>query len=194
MERVRAFVAGLPEGEASYHGALVKAGVVRTWIEGHDVQQLRRALAEYPDAVATMEAPVTTWVREVHATIVYLAVRELFFHSDGTYVRAAYDKNAALLDRPIYKPLFLTFGHERLVRWAPKVFQQFHRGTTVTVDDEGPDLRVIYRYPPGLIPPLIARCHITSIAALIEKVGHMAVLEMESHAVDRTVFNVTLAG
>lgn len=193
VQSIRAFLAGLPAGVDSHPEALVRGSVVQAWIEDHDLDSLREALGPFPAALATLEATGSSWVGAVPATIVYLAVRERFFSSDGDYVRAAFGKNAGLLQRPIYRPLFATVGKERLVRWAPRAFALVHRGTTVSVDDRGHAIEVTYDYPQGLIPPLIARCHATAISALLDTLGLSAVIDMESHGPTQAVFHASLA-
>lgn len=165
LPSVEAYLDRLPSGLDSYPGHQVKMGVVQTWVDGHDLAGIRAAL---PESLQTglLDQRVTGWVSEVHATVVYLTVRELFFDSDEAYVGAALEKNRTLLSRSIYRAASRLLTPQRLVKTGSLVFGLMHRGIeTGPAPFEGKGVGWVMEFPEHLVPELIARCYATALVA-----------------------------
>ena len=187
-----AYLRRLPEGLESYEGHLVKMSVVRAWVEGHSLAALREALPQPLVPGELLERPVTAWVPEVHATVVYLTMRDLFFDDDDAYVEAAYAKNSKLLRGPLYRVLTTLFSWQRISSLGGSVFARMHRGiesTAEVVGDRG--LRWRLDYPEHLVPPLIGRCYVTALVAALEA-GGLGTVHVEIEANTPTHLSATV--
>ncbi len=164
---VEAYLDRLPSGLDSHPGYQVKMGVVETWADGHDAAELKAALPD-PPRTGLFHKRVTGWVSEVHATVVYLTVRELFFDSDDAYVAAALEKNRSLLARPIYRAAGRLFTPQRLMKTGSMVFGLMHRGIEAgPTEDASGRLGWLMKFPEHLVPELIARCYATALVAAL---------------------------
>lgn len=168
---VETYLASVPGGLDAYPDHLVKASVVDAWIAGHDREHIAASL---PAAVRdrSLSRHVSEWIPEVHATAVYLAVRALFFPSDDAYVDAAYGKNRALFERPIYRAALRLLTRARIAKSVAALFGLWHRGLEASAtDDEPGTIMVRLGYPENLVPKLIARCYVTAIQAALQRRG-----------------------
>jgi hypothetical protein len=182
-----AFVERLPGGIEAYADHRVKMSVVRAWIEDHNRRDLVAALPGALEPERFLDRPVSAWVTETEATIVYLTVRDVFFDSDDAYVEAAYRKNRNLLRGPLYRVLLRLFSAERVHRLGSRVFRTMHQGIDAVSGGEGNELSFTLTYPPHLVPLLIARCYATAMQAALDLSGWHGV------SVDLTEFTVALA-
>lgn len=189
--QVAAYAAALPQGLRSYPELAVKHSVVRAWFDGHDLDRLADALPRELDPAELLQRPVTAWTTEVHATAVYLAVRDVFFASDDAYVRAAHLKNVRLLASPLYRAFCRLFSEQRIQKTSAAVFRGLHRGLDLSAEPRGDTLCWTLGYPAHLVPELIARCYGTAIAAALELGGssHFEVV-MDDHLPTRSVFHL----
>ncbi len=163
IARVNGFLAKLPDGLDSYPDVAVKYSVLGIWTEGHDLEQLRDALPGRVRDLSETGNPVTRWVPEAHATVVYLTLRELFFSSDDAFVHDARQRNTNLQCSPIYELLFRALATSRITRAAPAAYRQVHRGSTLEVSTEGRPWTWSLVLPPHLVPELLARCYATGV-------------------------------
>ena len=173
--RVLEYLERLPEGLDSYPGALVKNSVVRVWVEGHDIERLAATLPEALVPLVREELAVSAWVPEVHAMVIYLQVRELFFDDDDAYVRDAKERNRKLLAGPLYRMVLSLLSAERIYKTSRRVFNLMHRGTDLTVDVSRTPWVWKAKFPANLVPELMGRCYATAVIAALELNGQRGV-------------------
>lgn len=170
--RVQAYVDALPGGIDAYPDVVVKYSIVETWLEGHDRGALRDVLPDEVHPLLEDGVPVTRWVPEVHATCIYLALRELFFPSDDTFVTDALHRNIRLLEKPMYKILLRVLTPTRAAKGTALAFSQMHRGLKLAVDPQPEAWLVTLTHPPALVPELLGRCYATALRAALEVKGY----------------------
>ncbi len=169
--RVQAYLDALSGGVDAYSDSVVKYSVVDTWLEGHDRAALREALPPEVHPLLAAGVPVTRWVPEVHATCIYLGLRELFFPSDDTFVTDALHRNIRLLEKPMYRILLRVLTPARVAKGTALAFTQMHRGLELAVDPQREGWLVTLTHPPHLVPELLARCYATALRAALQVKG-----------------------
>jgi serine/threonine protein kinase len=167
-----AYLASLPNGVESFPEVQQKGSIVQTFLEGVPIQQ---HLTSLPEAVAELvrHPPLASaWISEVKAAALYLACAELCFPSTEAWVEFAYRANRKIIEGPIYAVLFRVLGVKRIVKVVAGRWEQFHRGTQLTVVHfEGTDGRLRLETPPYATPLLLARSHGLAMRAAVEIVG-----------------------
>ncbi|MGH1342406.1 MAG: hypothetical protein ACRBN8_12680 [Nannocystales bacterium] len=172
LPRVAAYLDQLPGGIDAFPEAEVKYSVVATWLEGHDATALVSSLPDAVHPLLQREFPVTRWVPEVHATMVYLGLRERFFESDDAFVADALERNRTLVNKPMYRILLGLLSKSRAVKGASVTYSQLHRGTELIVVGGDDHWEVYIVHPPHLVPPILGRCYATAMRAALEVKGY----------------------
>ena len=167
LPSVEAFLRLLPDAERSYPEYVVKASVVRGWIEGEDPDRLAAVVPAVVQPLVAAEVPVSAWVSEVHATIIYLSVRDVFYTDDDAFVEAALRKNTVLLSGVLYRALLKLLSPRHIGRLGQSAFNQLHRGIDMAVEAEKMPWIFTLTYAPHLVPELIARCYATAAQAVL---------------------------
>lgn len=173
--RVQDYLDALPGGCDAHSEAVVKFSILDTWLEGHDRGALRDVLPKPVHWLLEPGVPVTRWVPEVHATCIYLALRELYFPSDDTFVADALQRNIRLLEKPMYKVLMRFLTPTRAAQGTALAFSQMHRGLELSVDPQADAWFVTLKHPPHLVPELLGRCYATALRAALEVKGYTGV-------------------
>ncbi len=168
LPRVAAYLDRLPGGIVAFPEAEVKYSVVATWLEGQDSASLVDCLPGAVHPLLQRGFPVTRWISEVHATTIYLGLRERFFSSDDAFVADALQRNRALLDKPMYRILLRLLSRSRAAKGASVAYTQMHRGTELIVIAKDDYWEVTLEHPPHLVPPLLGRCYATAMRAALE--------------------------
>ncbi len=171
LPRVTAYLDLLPGRIDAFPEAEVKYSVVATWLEGHDAASLVDCLPTEVHPLLEREFPVTRWIAEVHATTVYLGLRERFFSSDDAFVADALERNRILLSKPMYRILMRLLSRDSAAKGASLAYSQMHRGTELSVTSEDNQWEVSMKHPPHLVPPIIGRCYATAMRAVLESKG-----------------------
>ena len=186
---VSQYLAELPTRLRSYPNCTVKMSVVRAFAEGHDVRALAAALPDELEPSYLFDLPVTSWIPEVHATVVYLTIRELFFESDDSFVAGAHAKNLDLLNSTFYRTVARLISPARLNSIGTRLFQSMHRGVQAEGGETDSGVWWDLRYPVNLVPVLVARCYATALAAALETGGARDVqVQLRRHSATRTRF------
>lgn len=171
LPRVTAYLDQLPGRIDAFPDAEVKYSVVATWLEGHDAEALVDCLPVAVHPLLQREFPVTQWISEVHATTIYLGLRERFFSSDDAFVADALERNHALLSKPMYRILLRLLTRSRAAKGASVAYSQMHRGTELIVAAREDHWAVDIEHPPHLVPPILGRCYATAMRAALEVKG-----------------------
>ena len=117
---------------------------------------------------------MSAWVPEVHAMVIYLQVRDLFFDDDDAYVRDARERNRKLLAGPLYRMVLSLLSAERIYKTSRRVFNLMHRGTDLTVDVSHTPWVWKAEFPANLVPEIMGRCYATAAVASLELNGQKA--------------------
>ncbi len=190
LDRVQEYLAKLPDGLESYPRAQVKNSVVRAWIDGHDWGALEAAVPAAVRPLCRGDLAVTKWVSEVHATVVYLTLRELFFADDDAFVRDAHERNRKLLSGPMYRMLVNLLSTRRIAKGCRPAFGLMHRGVVTDVDVAPWPWVWTLRYPAHLVPEVLGRCYGTVIVTALELSGKR---EVSVSRLDETPTQLRLA-
>jgi hypothetical protein len=170
-----AYVARLPNGFDSYPQAELKASVLHNFF-GDDKKLLSHHASKLPAPVRALieKLPAeSAWVRECHATGLFMALIDAELHGEDAFIDFAYRKNKKLLDSIAYRILFRVLRPRTVVNGAVSRWDVFHRGGVtlelVDVADDAASIRL--RYPAHLVPPVMARAYTTAFRAAIELAG-----------------------
>ncbi len=167
-----AYLARLPQGLETSPQMQQKGSIVHSFLEGVPIHS---HLSSLPPAIAELvkRPPLpSAWIPEVKAFGLFLACADLCFPSPEAYVEFAYRANKKIIEGPLYAMLFRMLGVKRIVKVVAGRWDQFHRGTSLSVVHfEGNEGRLRLDSPPHATPSLIAQCHGTAMRASMEIVG-----------------------
>ncbi len=184
-----AYLERLPDGIRSHPQCLVKASVLRDVVDSRPLvtADLESLPAEVVQLVREPH-PVSSWIPEVHALVVMLAVRDRHFaageEGSRTYEDWTYRRNRRLLARPLYRALFLLLSPDRLVRGVGRRWSMFRRGSSIEVVSREPgrvELEMIS--PPFLYEETVGRGLMGALRAATELAGGRAV-EVELRSIE----------
>lgn len=167
------YLVSLPLALRSYPTHTQKASVLRQIVGELPIAGDAAGLPDELKALAQSPPPVTSWIPEVHATALYLALRDLYFDDDAGFVDYSYRRNRALLESPLYWILFKLVSARALLRQAPGRWAQLHKGVElgVKLDPKEESVEIRLNNPPYLVPDLLGRCYATAFTAAIELAG-----------------------
>lgn len=168
---MEAYLAALPKGVHAHPECLHKGSVVRQVLKAFPIDRLPRL----PEPIQKLidEPPLpSSWVREVHAIALYLAICDAHFETDDSYVTFSANFNRKLLQGPLYRVLMWVATPNRLMNHAGMRWGALHRGSTLKVEPAGErQARGRVSYPTELFPLLLLRCFATAFQAAIEGSG-----------------------
>jgi hypothetical protein len=130
------------------------------------------------------------WVPEVHATVIYLAIRELHFRDDAAFVEHARRCNRAVLETPTNRLILWAASPRAILRGTSLRWGSLHRGSTL--EARLPDERsaeITLAFPPHLLPEIIWRGNGAGTRVALEGAGARDV-EVDLYAMEpsRAVF------
>jgi len=137
---------------------MVKASVYRDSLESRSLDEVVGVIPGPLRELIEQPLPVTAWVPEVRSLSILIAVRDCHFSQDEAGLRAyeewVFNRNRRLLQRPLYRALFLLLSPERLISGVEKRWSAFRRGTSLSViERSGGRAVVAIRHPPHLLDP-----------------------------------------
>lgn len=144
-----------------------KGSVVRTFLAG--APQLRN-LPE-PLRVLVSEKPLaTSWVPEVHANALYLALADQHLPRESDFIAYCARRNADLLRSPMYRALLVIGSPAVMLQTMRVAWPLFHKGgvTLAFVEKAPGQARLRMGFPPYVVPELIARGIQTSFSVIAE--------------------------
>ena len=151
---VARYLAALPRGLDSYPECQTKFSSARHAL-------LRRPFVpeagRFPPAVEKLMVdppPAGTWVPSVHFHCVMTAIRESLFPGPGgeaPYFQFMRETNRDMYHRPMYRILFFLTSPKRLLVGLERRWEQFNRGTTLSLVENGERIiTVALAHPPHL--------------------------------------------
>ena len=192
--RVAAYIASLPAGLDSYPTCKQKGSLLRAWLMGR--VQLTQAEDLPPPLRALIQKPplASSWVSEVHANALYLALCESRFPRDEDFVDFCYRTNLELFSSPLYRALTVlrsptSFLHAVRIGWG-----LFRRGTSIAATSTSErSLRLRLSWPPLVMPEVIACGVGTAFRAAVELSGAVSRVDatMVTYSRESAVFDVS---
>lgn len=165
--RLESYLGSLPAGLDSYPTCVQKGSVVRTFLAGGPEL---RALPEPLRVLASEKPLATSWVPEVHANALYLALADQHFPRESDFIAYCSRRNADLLRSPMYRALLVIGSPTVMLQTMRVAWPLFHKGgVTLAFVDKGPgQARIRMAFPPYVVPELIARGIQTSFSVIAE--------------------------
>jgi len=168
---VEGYLASLPGGVAAHPQCEHKGEALAVWLQRSAIAGLARRL---PPEVAPLVDPafaLPAWVSEVHACVLYLALREQFA-DDDTFVAHARACNRAVLDTPANRVLFWCASPRALLRASALRWGSLHRGSSIQVRMTGDtSAEVALHFPARLLPEIVLQGNATGFAVALENAG-----------------------
>lgn len=188
---VEDYLAAIPGGIDSYPECLHRGEPLAQWIEHSPTAGLPERLPAPAAALLRRDRRIPNWVPEVHATVIYLAIRELHFRDDAAFLEHARLCNRAVLETPANRLLLWAASPRAILRGTSLRWGSLHRGSTL--EARTPDERsavLTLTFPRGLLPEIVLRGNGAGIGVALEGAGARDV-EVDLHVMEpsRAVFH-----
>jgi hypothetical protein len=186
LPMVERYFASLPGGASAYPECAHKGETLAMWLSRSPTDGLAERLPAPIASLLDARRPFPAWVPEVHASALYLAIREAHFADDDAFVAHARACNRAVLDTPTNRVLFWVAAPRAILRAASVRWGALHRGSSIEVritGDTSADL--LMTFPPHVFPEIVLRGVATGFTAALENAGARG-LVMEVVAVETT--------
>jgi hypothetical protein len=183
---VETYLASLPRGLASYPECMFKGESLDAWLGQTPTHDVARLVPPQVAALLDRDRPIPTWLPEVHANALYLAIRDAHFADDAAYLAHARESNRAVLDTPVNRLVFWAASPRAILRSAGLRWGTLHRGTAIEVRSaRDSSVEIGLSFPRGLYPELVLRANASGIAVALENTGAREV-EVHLRAVEPT--------
>lgn len=187
---VESYLASLPRGLSSYPECMHKGDPLRVWLQRSPTREVARLV---PPAVAALldgDRTLPPWVPEVHANVLYLAMRQAHFADDAAFLTHARECNRAVLETPVNRVLFWAAAPRSILRAAGLRWGSLHRGSAIDVRfGQDSTASVVLSFPRGLFPELVLRGNATGFVLAMENAGGRDVqIEVRAVAPTRALF------
>ena len=185
LPTVQKYLEQLPLGIDSHPECQAKASVLRNALASRSLVDVLDALPAPVRELVVDPPPVSTWVREVHALVAMLAIRDVHFplgaHGLAEYEAWTHRRNRELLTRPLYRALFLVLSPDRLIDGMQKRWGHFRRGTSIELlERERGRAKVRIRFPTRLYEETVLAGLRGALRAALEAAGaHEIEIETE---------------
>ncbi len=147
--RLERYLAGLPDGLASYPQCQAKGSVLRSLLEG---RALERARLPGPLQLRLEDPPIASeWFPEVHLWALAFAAADQRAMGREALLAWVHERSRRLFEGPLYRALMALVPPATLVRTCGVRWGAFHRGSLMEpggVADDGARLRLAF--PHGL--------------------------------------------
>lgn len=186
LARIDAYLASLPEGIDSYPQCTHKGEPLSIWLRRSPTEGLADKLPAPCAALLDAARPFPSWVPEVHANVLYLAILEVSFGDERAFLAHAEQCNRAVLQTPTNRVLFWVAAPKAILRAAGQRWSSLHRGSAIEVRvAQDTAAEVDLHYPPRLFPEIVLRGTATGFLAALENAGARDV-QMDVRRVDET--------
>jgi hypothetical protein len=172
LATVENYLARLPGGIQAYPECRHKGDALSLWLRTSPTSGVTERVPPEAAAVLASASHLPVWVPEVHASVLYLAIRDVHFADDGAFLLHAIECNRKLLDTPTNRVLFWVVSPKDMLRAAGSRWGSFHRGSTLSVRIRGDtSAELELGFPPHLLPEIVLRGNGTGFAAALETAG-----------------------
>ena len=186
LATVEKCLSALPGGIDAYPECVHKGDPLALCLERSETSGLAERLPREVTGLLTEGTRTPTWVPEVHATVLYLAIREAKFVDDEAFVAHARTRNREVLDTPTNRLVFWVASPRAILRGAGLRWGSLHRGTSVDVRlMSETSAQTTLTYPPRLFPETVLRGTATGFSAALENAGARDVV-LDVHSVSET--------
>jgi hypothetical protein len=183
---VEDYLAGVPGGIDGYPQCFHRGDPLARWIEHSPTAGLRERLPAPAAALLRPGARIPNWVPEVHATIIFLAIRELHFRDDAAFLEHSRRCNRAVLETPANRLILWAASPRAILRGVSLRWGSLHRGSTLAARTPGEgSAELTLTFPPRLLPEIVLRGNATGIREALEGSGGRDV-EVDLHAMEPT--------
>lgn len=172
LAAVERYLASLPGGIAAHPECAHEGDSLSVWLQRSPTSGLEELLPPEPAALLASKHHLPAWVSDVHATVLYLAIREARFEDDTAFLAHARECNRAVLETPLNRILFCLASPKAILRGASVRWGALHRGSATDIrfpNDNSAEAELIF--PIHLFPEIVLRGTATGIAAAVEKAG-----------------------
>lgn len=172
LASVDSYLASLPNGLDSYPECEHKGEPLAVWLRQSAAGGLAPRLPREVAAFLDPGRAFPDWVPEVHANVLYLAIRDARFEDDESFVAHAHRCNRAVLDTPTNRLLFWVAAPKAILRAAGARWRSLHRGSSIEVlFAKDTSAQVVLRYPACLFPAIVLRGTATGFVAALANAG-----------------------
>jgi hypothetical protein len=172
LASIEAYLASLPGGADAYPERLHKGEPLSVWLQRSHAAALAPLVPAQVAALLHGDRPFPAWVPEVHACVLYLAIREARFADDASFLAHAHARNRDVLRTPANRIIFWALAPKAILRAAGLRWGSLHRGSSLEVRvAHDTSAEVTLEYPPRLFPEIVLRGTATGFAAVLENAG-----------------------
>jgi hypothetical protein len=157
---------------------------LNAWLQQSPTRDVADLVEPQVAALLDLDRPIPTWVPEVHANVLYLAIRKAHFVDDAAFLAHARESNRAVLDTPFNRLVFWAASPRAILRSAGLRWGSLHRGSGIEVRSARDcSAEIGLSFPCGLYPELVLRATGSGIALALENTGardvevHLRVVE-----------------
>lgn len=171
VSRVEEYLASLAGGVDAYPECAHKGEPLSVWL---DRSPARGLVERLPSKLARVlkQRPMPGWVSEVSANALYLAIRDVHFPDDASFVAHSRVCNRAVLDTPANRIVFWGTSPKGILRAAAHRWGALHRGSFIDVRmPDGTSVDVLLRFPPRVFPEVVLLGIATGFAVALENTG-----------------------
>jgi hypothetical protein len=190
LATVEKYIASLPGGIGAYPDCARNGEAFSLWLQRSPTSGLADRVPAQVAALLASASELPTWVPEVHATVLSLAIREAHFADDASFLEHASACNRAVLQTPSNRTLFWVATPTAILRAAGLRWSALHRGSSVEVrirSEVSAGLEL--RFPLHLFPEVVLRGTATGFAAVLENAGARdVVVDLRAVEPTRAVF------
>jgi hypothetical protein len=185
------YLASLPGGLHAHPECEHRGDALGLWLQRSPLHGVAHRLPREIASLLDDPSCLPPWVPEVHASAIYLAIREAHFPDDAAFLAHADRCNRALLDTPMNRLLFWVATPRALLRAVGPRWNVFHRGSALrarTPSDTSTELEL--SFPEHLFPAIVLRGSATGIAAALENGGaHDVTMDLAQFGPTRARFD-----
>jgi hypothetical protein len=185
------YLASVPGGIDGYPECLHRGEPLAQWMENSPTAGLPERLPAPAAALLRQDRRMPNWVPEVHATVIFLGIRELHFRDDASFLEHARRCNRAVLDTPTNRLILWAASPRAILRGVSLRWGSLHRGSRLEArvpDERSAELTLTF--PPRLLPEIVLRGNATGIRVALEGSGGRDVhVDLSSIEPSRAVFH-----
>lgn len=163
-----AYLASLPSGlDGSFTDCQAKGSLLR---ESLVLRPLRAETALPPSLAQYIARPplASAWVPETHYVALSLATADQYAMDRAGFIAFWREVMLALTDKT-YAVLLGLAHPETLLRGTSARWAQFHTGSTLTAQRNGPHFEVEMRFRKGILPELIVDGYVGVVQGLVDR-------------------------
>ncbi len=172
LKSVEQYLASVPGGIDAYPECLHKGEPLGVWLERCPLGGLSERIPAQAAELLKRRGALPTWVPEVHAAVLYLAIREAHFPDDEAFLVHARACNRAVLETPVNRIVFWVASPRAILRGGSVRWGSFHKGSSIDVRSRGDQsAELTLTFPPHLLPEIVVRGNGEGFRCALEYAG-----------------------